>query len=220
MDNLQLICEIRTQVGKGAARKLRAAGKLPAILYGAGIEPVILTADYLELKKALKGRSAENVIFDLRIDSGKGGQSKKVMIKEIQRDPVKRNYLHVDLYEISMKKELEVDIPVNLVNTPVGVSQGGILQHVQREVRVACMPDDLVDKIDVDVAGLEIGQALHVGDISFPPGLKPLDDEGLTIVTVVAPTAAAEVEEVEEEEAEEEKVEETEGEEIRGEEES
>ncbi len=220
MDNLQLICEIRTQVGKGAAHKLRAAGKLPAILYGAGMEPVMLTTDYLELKKTLKGRSAENVIFDLRIDSGKGGQSKKVMIKEIQRDPVKRNYLHVDLYEISMKKELEVDIPVNLVNTPVGVSQGGILQHVRRELRVACMPDDLVDKIDVDVAGLEIGQTLHVGDISFPPGLKPLDDEGLTIVTVVAPTAAAEVEEVEEEEAEEEKVEETEGEEIRGEEES
>lgn len=220
MDNLQLTCEIRTQVGKGAARKLRATGKVPAILYGAGIEPIMLTTDYLELKKALKGRSAENVIFDLRIDSGSRGQSKKVMIKEIQRDPVKRDYLHVDLFEISMKKELEVDIPVNLVNTPIGVTQGGILQHVRREVKVSCMPDDLVEKIDVDVAVLEIGQTLHVGDISFPPGLKPLEDEDLTIVTVVAPAAAAEVEEVEEEEAEEEKVEETEGEEIKGEGES
>jgi large subunit ribosomal protein L25 len=220
MDNLQLICEIRTQVGKGAARKLRAAGKVPAILYGAGIEPIMLTADYLELKKAFKGRSAENVIFDLRIDSGSTGQSKKVMIKEIQRDPVKRDYLHVDLFEISMKKELEVDIPINLINTPIGVTQGGILQHVRRDVKVLCMPDDLVDTIDVDVAGLEIGQTLHTGDISFPPGLKPLEDEDLTIVTVVAPAAAAELEEVEEEEAEEEKVEETEGEEIKGEEES
>jgi large subunit ribosomal protein L25 len=119
-----------------------------------------------------------------------------------------------------MKKELEVDIPVSLVNTPIGVTQGGILQHVRREVKVSCMPDDLVDKIDVDVAGLEIGQTLHTGDISFPPGLKPLEDEDLTIVTVVAPAAAAELEEVEEEEAEEEKVEETEGEEIKGEEES
>jgi large subunit ribosomal protein L25 len=180
----------------------------------------MLTADYLELKKAFKGRSAENVIFDLRIDSGSTGQSKKVMIKEIQRDPVKRDYLHVDLFEISMKKELEVDIPINLINTPIGVTQGGILQHVRREVKVSCMPDDLVDTIDVDVAGLEIGQTLHTGDISFPPGLKPLEDEDLTIVTVVAPAAAAELEEVEEEEAEEEKVEETEGEEIKGEEES
>jgi len=217
MDTLQLSSEVRTQTGKGSARKLRSAGKLPAILYGPETDPVMLTLDCAELMKALQGKSAENILLDLRIDSDEKGKPKKVMIKEIQRDPVKRNYLHVDLFEISLKKEVEVDIPIHLVNTPIGVTEGGVLQHVRREVKVSCMPDDLVDKIEIDVSGLDIGQSLHIQDISFPSGLKSLEDGDVTVLTVVAPTIAAEVEE---EEVEEEKIEETEGEETRSEEES
>ena len=223
MDTMQLSSEIRTQTGKGSARKLRSTGKLPAILYGPETDTIMLTLDCTELTKTLKGKSAESILLNLRIDSGKKGQSKKVMIKEVQRDPVKRDYLHVDLFEISLKKELEVDIPIHLVNTPIGVSEGGgILQHVRREVKVSCMPDDLVDKIDVDVSDLDIGQSLHIGDISFPSGLKSLEDVDVTVLTVVAPTKVEEVEEeeVEEEEVEEERVEETEGEEPKSEEES
>jgi large subunit ribosomal protein L25 len=219
MDTMQLNSEIRDQTGKGAARRLRSAGKLPAILYGAETEPMMLAMEYSELEKTLKGRAAENIIFDLTINGGKKSQSKKVMIKELQRDPVKRDYLHVDLFEISMAKELEVEIPLDLLNTPIGVDEGGILQHIRREVKAACLPEDLVDKIEVDVSGLDIGQSLHVRDISFPPGLKPLDDEDLTVVTVVAPTVTPEVEE-EVEEAEEAEVEETEGEDVSSEEES
>lgn len=221
MDTMQLSSEIRTQTGKGSARKLRSTGKLPAILYGPETDTIMLTLDCTELKKALKGKSAESILLNLRIDSGKKGQSKKVMIKEVQRDPVKRDYLHVDLFEISLKKELEVDIPIHLVNTPIGVSEGGgILQHVRREVKVSCMPDDLVDKIDVDVSDLDIGQSLHIGDISFPSGLKSLEDVDVTVLTVVAPTKVEEVEVEEVEEEEEERVEETEGEEPKSEEES
>ena len=220
MDTVPLSYEVRTQTGKGSARKLRSAGKLPAILYGPEIDAVMLTLDCAELMKALQGKSPENILLDLRIDSDEKGKPKKVMIKEIQRDPVKRDYLHVDLFEISLKKELEVDIPIHLVNTPIGVTQGGILQHVRREVKVSCMPDDLVDKIEIDVSGLDIGQSLHMEDISLPSGLKSLEDGDVTVLTVVAPTIAAEEEEVEEEEVEEEKVEETEGEEARSEEES
>ena len=216
MDTMQLSSEIRDETGKGAARRLRSSGKLPAILYGAKTDPIMLAMDYSELKKTLSNRAAENIIFDLTINGEKKSQSKKVMIKEIQRDPVKREYLHVDFFEISMAKELEVDIPLDLLNTPIGVEQGGILQHIRREVRAACLPEDLVDKIDVDVSGLDIGQSLHIRDISFPPGLRSLDDEDLTVVTVVAPTVAAEVEE----EAEEAEIEETEGEGVSGEEES
>jgi large subunit ribosomal protein L25 len=220
MDTLPLSSEIRTQTGKGSARKLRSAGKLPAILYGPETDAVMLTLDCAELMKALQGKSPENILLDLRIDSDEKGKPKKVMIKEIQRDPVKRDYLHVDLFEISLKKELEVDIPIHLVNTPIGVTQGGILQHVRREVKVSCMPDDLVEKIEIDVSGLDIGQSLHMEDITFPSGLKSLEDGDVTVLTVVAPTIAAEVEEGEEGEVEEEKVEETEGEEARSEEES
>jgi large subunit ribosomal protein L25 len=182
MDTIQLSSEIRTQTGKGSVRKLRSTGKLPAILYGPETDTIMLTLDCTELEKALKEKSAESVLLDLRIDSGKKGQSKKVMIKEVQRDPVTRDYLHIDLFEISLKKELEVEIPIHLVNTP-------------------------------------IGQSLHIGDISFPSGLKSLEDADVTVLTVVAPRVD-EVEEVEGEEVEEERVEETEGEEPKSEEES
>ena len=218
MDTMELNSEIRVQTGKGAARKLRSAGKLPAILYGAKTDPVMLAMDYRELKKTLRGRAAENIIFDLTINGEKKTQSKKVMIKELQRDPVNKDYLHVDLYEISMAKELEVEIPIELINTPVGVEQGGVLQHVRREVKAACLPEDLVDRIELDVSGLDIGQTLHIRDISFPAGLKLLDEEDLAVVTVVAPTVTVEVEEGEE--VEEAEVEETESEEVSSEEES
>jgi len=216
MDTMELNSEIRIQTGKGAARKLRTAGKLPAILYGAKTDPIMLAMDYKEFNKTLRGRSAENIIFDLTIQGEKKNQSKKVMIKELQKDPVKRDYLHVDLYEISMAKELEVEIPVDLLNTPKGVDQGGILQHIRREVKAVCLPENMVDRIEVDVSDLDIGQTLHIRDISFPPGVRPLDDEDLAVLTVGAPTVTAEIEEGEE--VEEGEVEKTEGEDVSSEE--
>jgi len=195
--------------GKGSARKLRSGGRLPVILYGPETSPIMLSLDYKQLQKILRGKSAENIIFDLKADSNEKNQSKRVMIKERQKDPVTRDYLHVDFYEISMEKELEVDIPVYLINTPIGVSEGGILEHTRRELKISCMPKNLVDRIEVDVSGLDIGQSLHVEDITLPPGLKSIEDGDLTIATVVAPTIEEEVEEeVEEAESEEIKVEE------------
>ena len=216
MATIQLDSEKRTMTGKGSARKLRSVGKLPGILYGPETSPSMLSIDYKQLQKNLRGKSAENIIFDLKADSNEKNQSKRVMIKEIQKDPVTRDYLHVDFYEISMEKELEVDIPVYLINTPIGVSEGGILEHVRRELKIGCMPKNLVDKIEVDVSGLGIGQSLHIDDITLPPGLKSIEDGDLTIATVGAPTIE---EEIEEEEIEEEG-EEAESEEIKVEEKS
>jgi len=217
MATIQLDSKKRTTIGKGSARKLRSMGRLPVILYGPGTDSIMLSLDYKQLEKTLRGKSAESIIFDLRVDSNGKNNSKRVMIKEIQKDPVTRDYLHVDFYEISMEKELEVDIPVYLVNTPIGVSEGGILEHIRRELKISCMPKNLVDKIEIDVSGLDIGQSLHIEDISFPPGLKSIEDGNLTIATVVAPTIE---EEKVEEEIEEEEIEEAESEEIKGEEKS
>jgi large subunit ribosomal protein L25 len=218
MAAIQLDSEKRSTTGKGSARKLRSMGRLPVILYGPETSPIRLSIDYKQLDKILRGKSAENIIFDLSLDSNGKNQSKRVMIKEIQRDPVTRDYLHVDFYEISMEKELEVDIPVYLVNTPIGVTEGGILEHIRRELKVSCMPENLVDKIEIDVSGLTIGQSVHIGDITFPPGLKSIEDGDLTIATVVAP--AIEEEKVEAEEEAEAEVEEAESEEIKVEEKS
>jgi large subunit ribosomal protein L25 len=211
----QIDTKARTKTGKGASRRLRSAGRLPGIFYGPDTDPIMLSVDSSQLKKMLKGRSAESIIFDLRIDSNGASQSKKVMIKEIQRDPVTRDYLHVDFYEISMGKEIEANIPIQLINIPVGVTKGGLVEHTRRELTVSCLPRDLVETIDVDVSGLDIGDALHIRDIVLPPGVKSIEDEDLTIATVGAPTITAKEEEVEGEE-----VEETEREEIGGDEES
>jgi large subunit ribosomal protein L25 len=211
----QIDTKARTKTGKGASRRLRSAGRLPVIFYGPDTDPIMLSVDSSGLKKMLKGRSAENIIFDLRIDSNGASQTKKVMIKEIQRDPVTRDYLHVDFYEISMGKEIEANIPIQLINTPVGVTNGGVLEHARRELTVSCLPRDLVEMIDVDVSGLDIGDTLHIRDIVLPPGVKSIEDEDLTIATVGSPTITAKEEEVEGEE-----VEETEREETGGDEES
>ncbi|MFO8165458.1 MAG: 50S ribosomal protein L25/general stress protein Ctc [Thermodesulfobacteriota bacterium] len=215
METIQLESKDRSTIGKGSARKLRSLGRLPAILYGPKTSSIMLSLDYKQFDKILGEKSAENIIFDLKIDSLGKTNSKKVMIKEIQKDPVTRDRLHVDFYEISMEKELEVSIPIYLVNEPIGVTQGGILEHIRRELRISCMPKNLVDKIDIDVSNLDVGQSLHIEDVSFPPGLNSLEDGDLTIATVVAPSIEEEMEEEVEEE-----VEEVESEEIKGEEKS
>jgi large subunit ribosomal protein L25 len=151
--------------------------------------------------------SGENVILDLQIKSEKGTESKKAMLKEVQIDPVSDAYLHADFYEISMDREIMVNIPVHLVGTPIGVTNGGILQHIRRELSITCLPDKLVDFLELDVTELDIGDSLHLEDIEFPEGITPDEEGHLTVVVVAAPTVEEEVveeeEELEGEEAEE-----------------
>jgi large subunit ribosomal protein L25 len=125
-----------------------------------------------------------------------------VMLKELQTDPIKDTYIHADFYEISMDKVITVDIPVRLVNTPLGVTNGGILQHVRREITISCLPDQLIESVDVDVSELDIGDAAHISDIYLPEGIQTAQETNLTVAVVVAPTVAEEVEEEVEEEIE------------------
>jgi len=195
MDIIQIDAKERNRKGKGASRRIRSSGGLPAVFYGPGAEhSIMLSIDYKGFVLSLKGRPAENIIFDLRIESNGRSQSKQVMIKELQRDPVTRDYLHVDFCEISMGKEIEASILLQLVNTPIGVTKGGLLEHTRRELSVWCLPRDLVDGIEIDVSGLDIGDSLHVSDIALPPGLRSTENEDLAVATVVAPTISAEAE--------------------------
>lgn len=215
MANEQINSEARNKTGKGEARRLRKSGWIPAIFYGPKTTPTMVSLNYSELEKMLRGKSAENIIFDLNISSDKKGKPKTAMIKELQIDPVTRNFLHVDLYEIALGESIEVNIPIELINTPIGVTNGGVLQHTMRELSVSLLPKDLVDKIEIDVSSLDIGETMHIRDIPLPPGLTPTEDESITVATVVAPTVEKEVEEVEEEEeaiAEEKEVSKTAGE--------
>ena len=197
MPQLSLAAQVRTDTGKGAARRLRRSDQVPAIFYGPNSQPVMLAVKYLDLRTLLKSASSENVIFQLQIESGQGSASKTVMLKELQADPIKPIYYHADFYEISMDKELTLNVPVHLVGTPVGASKGGILQHVKRELSVSCLPGNLVEFLEVDVTALDIGDAVHVKDLVLPAGMKTAEDADTTIAVVTAPHVVAEkVEEV------------------------
>jgi large subunit ribosomal protein L25 len=206
MNQPVLTARVRKSKGKGAAKKLRKMAQVPAVFYGPKTESVMLAVDYPELKRLLKQGSGENVILDLKVQSDQGTKTHKAIIKDIMMDPVKDIYIHADFYEISMDKEITVDVPIRLVNSPVGVTEGGILQHIKRELKISCLPGKMMDALEVDVSGLDIGDAVHVKDIDLPEGIVSLEEEDLTVAAVAAPTVAEEPEEevIEEELAEEE----------------
>jgi large subunit ribosomal protein L25 len=195
-----LAARVREGKGKGAARRLRKKKQIPAIFYGPKTEPVMLAVDYAELKSVLRQDSGENVVLDLQVQSDAGTESRKAMLKELLTDPVEDTILHADFYEISMDKEVTVGIPIRLLNTPIGITDGGILQHVRRELTISCLPDKLIDSLDIDVSGLGIGDSLHVRDIELPDGITSTEDAHVTVAVVAAPTVMPEEEEVEVEE--------------------
>ncbi|MBW1722977.1 MAG: 50S ribosomal protein L25 [Deltaproteobacteria bacterium] len=206
MAQLTLAARIRDTKGKEAAKKLRKNQQVPAVFYGPGREPVMLAVRYMDLQKLIKRGSLENTVLGLEIQSNGGSEKYNVMVKEIQMDPLKDTCYHVDFYEIAMDKEITLDVPIHLVQTPVGVAKGGVLQHVRREITISTLPGKLVDAIEVDVSGLDIGETLHVGDIKLPEGITTPLEGHLAVAVVQAPVAepgrAEEEEGAAEEEAE------------------
>lgn len=194
----------RHTFGKGSARTLRREGLVPAILYGPKRDSLPLAVSPLDLDKIYKTSGSDQVIFNLVIENG-GIQNVTAMVKEVQAAPVTRQYLHIDFYEISLDEKIVVNILVEVTGKSKGVERGGFLQVVRHELEVSCLPTDMPDKIVVDITDLDIGDAIHVEDLPLIDNVEILADEGLTVLTVVAPT-------VEEEELpEEEEVEEAEG---------
>lgn len=182
-----LSASLRTEHGKGVARKLRAAGKVPANLYGHGDETRALSVDAHDLGKLLKGISVENTILALQID---GAPATDVLIREVQMDPVRPVILHVDFLQVHAGETLRLQIPVRVVGAPVGVvDKGGVLDQVVYELDVECFPRDIPESATVDVSGLDVGEAVHVSDISLP-GVKVLNDPELVVASVVAPTVS------------------------------
>ena len=185
MAHVALTAQSRKETGKGAARTLRRQALIPAVFYGPEVDPVHLSLNYRDLEKLIRTGAGENVIIDLAIETGESTLSHRAMLKEIQMDPVKQTILHVDLYEISMDKKIQVEVPITLTGTPKGVSDGGILQQVSRTVEISCLPDNIPDAFELEVTGLDIGDSLHVSDLKIPEGIEVLEEEELTIATVV-----------------------------------
>ena len=187
MHTVALTAQVRKASGKGSARSLRRQSLVPAVLYGRDVESTLLSVSPSDLEKATSTASAENILIDLTITDGDSMRNQRAMIREIQVDPVKRNILHVDFLEISMDRQITVEVPVNLVGVPVGVGAGGMLQQVLRSVEMSCLPDRIPDILELDVSSIAMGHSLHVSDLRAPEGVELLSDPRLTIATVLAP---------------------------------
>ena len=178
---------------KNHARRVRVAGKIPAVVYGAGQESVAVTVDPRIVTKILHSEAGHNTIFDLNVE---GAALVKAMLVDWQHEPIKGKLLHADFKRIAMDKAMRVSVPVLLSGIPAGVkNSGGILDQILREVEVECLPADIPDHLDVDVSGLELYGAIHISDLPHSGSLKFTADEHALVahVTVIKEEAALDV---------------------------
>ena len=201
MELIELKANIRTKVGNGPARALRREGKLPAVLYGPETNSILLSVGISDVEAALKKGMIGQVVLSLVIQNGET-MTRPVMIKELQIHPVSKDYLHVDFYEINMDRKIRTKVPVVTKGKAKGVEAGGLLQVVRRELEVLCLPMEVPEVIEIDVTELEIGDSIHVNEISLKGNIEISSEVNFTIVTVLSPTKVEE-EVIEEEELEE-----------------
>jgi large subunit ribosomal protein L25 len=183
MAEYELKAKKRDQAGKGAARKIRATGRVPAVLYGPQLDPMRLTVDSRELWHALHTDAGTNVLISLAVD----GDTFLTMPREVQRDIVRGTLLHVDFLRIRRDVAIQVEVPIHLTGEAVGVTEGGVIEHHLWELRIECLPANVPESIDAEVTNLNIGDSLHVSDLRIPQHLTVLTPEDETIVSVVPP---------------------------------
>jgi large subunit ribosomal protein L25 len=188
--DVALDVEIRTDKGKGVARKLRGAGRIPGVCYARGKAPLPVSLDPRRLEKLLASSATGiNTLIDLRVAGGGDYHGRVVLVKELQRDPLSKRYLHADLYAVDLEQTIQVAVPIHVTGSAPGVTNGGILDQALRELQVECLPRAIPDQIAVDVSSLEIGMSLHVRDLVLPEGVKLVSDLDLSVVSVVVPAA-------------------------------
>ncbi len=193
---VELAAVKRGETGKGAARKIRSAGRIPAVVYGRDLDAMCLTVDSHEALGLFQSISVENTIVSLAIE---GEEEMDILVREIQSHPFRTELIHIDFYQIQKGVALEVDIPVVLVGTAEGVrTGGGIMDQTIHEIRVKCIPSLIPTSFGVEVALLEVGDSLHVSDITIGEDIDLITDVGQTICAVALPKVI-EVEEPEEE---------------------
>jgi len=196
-----LAVELRDGTGKSVTRKIRRAGRVPAVIYGHGKATLSLSFDPKSLESILKASDAGvNTLIGLEGDSAISG--KTVLVKELQRDPIDGFLMHADLFEVDPEEKISVSVPVHVVGTAEGIMMGGILDHALREVELECLPSAIPDAIELDVTSLSLGDSIHVRDLVVAEGISVRTHEELPVVSVILPTVVEEEPEVSDEELE------------------
>lgn len=198
MEQRVLEVVLRTDRGKEGARRIRREGKIPAVLYGRKTPTFHMAVKPEELKKILTSGAKENTLIGLKVN-GPGNEkvgNPVVMLKDLQIHPLSQSYLHADFYAVAMDEKIEVDIPIRLVGKAEGVKTGGIQQQAMREIRVRCLPSEIPEFLEVDVSALQIGDSIHVRDLTPPEKFDIVTDKNITLASVVPPISEAKYEEL------------------------
>ncbi|MFZ4858715.1 MAG: 50S ribosomal protein L25 [Desulfuromonadaceae bacterium] len=194
MQQKQMNIELRTKTGTGVSRRLRTADMVPGVVYGKGVDPITVSVKNRDLQDAISGAGGQNNLITL-IGGGSLDQNIAI-VADIQRDPIKRTFKHVDLHRINPNEKLRITVPVVLKGTAIGVKEGGLLDLAHHELRIECLPGNIPDCITIDVSNLKIAHSIHVSEIPLPEGIVLLDQAKIPVVSVLgrakedAPAAA------------------------------
>jgi len=190
--------ESRTDVGKGASRRLRRTDKIPAVIYGAGQDAVSLTLDHDEMFHHLEHEAFYSHILTVNVD----GKGEKAVLKDVQRHPSKPKLMHIDFLRVSTTDKLHMHVPLHFVGEEVGpgVKAGGLVSHLMTSIDISCLAKDLPEYLEVDISGLDLGDSLHLSDIKMPAGVEIIalthgEDHDLPVVSVHAPKGSGATEE-------------------------
>jgi large subunit ribosomal protein L25 len=195
-ETFELVAEVRADAGKGASRRLRRENKVPAILYGGSNDPVPLTFIHNELLLHLEQEAFYSHVLTVKYD----GKAEKAVLRDVQRHPAKPVVLHIDLQRVSEREAIRMNVPLHFINEEVahGVKQqGGVISHLMTEVEVSCLPKDLPEFIDVDVAELKAGESIHMSELKLPSGVELVElsygpEHDQPVVNIHMPRGAAE----------------------------
>lgn len=189
MAGVTLNAEVRTETGKGPAHRLRASGKIPATIYGKKIKAMGIAVNPRELYKAVSTDKGLNNIIHLKISGNSEHPEATVLVKDLQIHPIKRVYLHADFIQVDVADEVTVKVPIHLVGKAEGIVEGGIIQHILREVELTSRVDSIPNFIECDITSLKIGSSFHLFDLQLPPGVKLAGKSNESVAACVAPMA-------------------------------
>ena len=188
--DIELNAQVRKVGGKGVARRLRREGRVPAVLYGPKTPSQLLSLSAKSLEKLLSGMGEESRLLQLKIEDGSEVQNRQVLVREVQVHPVRRRFLHVDLYEVPLDHPIVVEVHVELMGESVGVRKGGTLNLIRRTLSVRCPPGEIPEKIELNVADLDLGGSVHVEDLIGRVPYELVDDPSFAVVNVSSPEEA------------------------------
>ena len=190
MSETKLVAQLRSTSGSPAARRLRAEGHIPGVLYGHGMSPLSVTVERRELRLALSGPAGSNTVLQLEV----GGKSYPAVVKEMQRHPIRRTVSHIDFLQVNMNEEITVSVAVHLVGEAKAVAEaGGLVDAAVDTIEVSCTPNNMPNAFEIDVTEMQPGDVIRLSDVPMPQGVTALGDPEMPIVTILI-TSAAEAE--------------------------